>query len=114
VFFLQAEDGIRDATVTGVQTCALPISSGTLAKTRASRAMLEYASTDARGEDSASSGASIARKHLTDESKKARSWYWFARHMQLWAIAAGWPQRSATATASLKVLIASPNLPKPL
>src|SRR5207245_3280533 len=25
-FFLQAEDGIRDATVTGVQTCALPIS----------------------------------------------------------------------------------------
>src|SRR5438128_8635615 len=26
VFFFQAEDGIRDATVTGVQTCALPIS----------------------------------------------------------------------------------------
>src|SRR5207245_3590305 len=26
-FFFQAEDGIRDATVTGVQTCALPISS---------------------------------------------------------------------------------------
>src|SRR3989442_11719420 len=28
VFFLQAEDGIRDADVTGVQTCALPISCG--------------------------------------------------------------------------------------
>src|SRR5688572_32495905 len=27
VFFFQAEDGIRDLTVTGVQTCALPISS---------------------------------------------------------------------------------------
>src|SRR6266542_4971613 len=26
MFFFQAEDGIRDATVTGVQTCALPIS----------------------------------------------------------------------------------------
>src|SRR6266498_4471809 len=26
VFFFQAEDGIRDADVTGVQTCALPIS----------------------------------------------------------------------------------------
>src|SRR5690606_39709402 len=26
VFFLQAEDGIRDFHVTGVQTCALPIS----------------------------------------------------------------------------------------
>src|SRR2546427_6531241 len=28
VFFFQAEDGIRDLTVTGVQTCALPISDG--------------------------------------------------------------------------------------
>src|SRR5205807_6158342 len=27
VFFFQAEDGIRDYKVTGVQTCALPISS---------------------------------------------------------------------------------------
>src|SRR5205085_8795293 len=26
LFFFQAEDGIRDLTVTGVQTCALPIS----------------------------------------------------------------------------------------
>src|SRR2546430_16539709 len=28
MLFLQAEDGIRDLTVTGVQTCALPISGG--------------------------------------------------------------------------------------
>src|SRR5690348_17412471 len=27
-FFFQAEDGIRDGRVTGVQTCALPISTG--------------------------------------------------------------------------------------
>src|SRR5256885_3953566 len=27
-FFFQAEDGIRDYKVTGVQTCALPISAG--------------------------------------------------------------------------------------
>src|SRR5207248_5021087 len=27
-FFFQAEDGIRDRTVTGVQTCALPILTG--------------------------------------------------------------------------------------
>src|SRR5260370_5138126 len=27
-FFFQAEDGIRDSSVTGVQTCALPISAG--------------------------------------------------------------------------------------
>src|SRR5438874_9951714 len=29
IFFFQAEDGIRDLYVTGVQTCALPISSAT-------------------------------------------------------------------------------------
>src|SRR2546430_6786325 len=29
-FFFQAEDGIRDLTVTGVQTCALPISQAVL------------------------------------------------------------------------------------
>src|SRR5207248_8897496 len=29
-FFFQAEDGIRDRTVTGVQTCALPIFSASL------------------------------------------------------------------------------------
>src|SRR5690554_7778379 len=36
-FFFQAEDGIRDADVTGVQTCALPISQAmsTLALERA-------------------------------------------------------------------------------
>src|SRR5690606_39861868 len=28
LFFFQAEDGIRDFHVTGVQTCALPISTG--------------------------------------------------------------------------------------
>src|SRR3712207_8659999 len=32
VFFFQAEDGIRDIGVTGVQTCALPICPGVLSK----------------------------------------------------------------------------------
>src|SRR6266542_6270190 len=31
IFFFHAEVGIRDATVTGVQTCALPISEGLVA-----------------------------------------------------------------------------------
>src|SRR5207237_5472756 len=34
-FFFQAEDGIRDSSVTGVQTCALPIS-------EAARAALDF------------------------------------------------------------------------
>src|SRR2546430_3569262 len=33
-FFFQAEDGIRDLTVTGVQTCALPISAEEQAQRR--------------------------------------------------------------------------------
>src|SRR5206468_4652076 len=33
-FFFQAEDGIRDLIVTGVQTCALPISSVKLSTSR--------------------------------------------------------------------------------
>src|SRR5712664_4404095 len=35
VFFFQAEDGIRDLIVTGVQTCALPICSSDRAETPA-------------------------------------------------------------------------------
>src|SRR5260370_23131730 len=34
IFFFQAEDGIRDSSVTGVQTCALPISYGTTSANR--------------------------------------------------------------------------------
>src|SRR5437879_12549719 len=36
-FFFQAEDGIRDTSVTGVQTCALPISGCETAALRARR-----------------------------------------------------------------------------
>src|SRR6266478_8934536 len=36
-FFFQAEDGIRDLTVTGVQTCALPILRGFLPTSQVSR-----------------------------------------------------------------------------
>src|SRR2546430_4904532 len=38
-FFFQAEDGIRDLTVTGVQTCALPISQ----RREAARAPVDHA-----------------------------------------------------------------------
>src|SRR5689334_24479453 len=38
-FFFQAEDGIRDGTVTGVQTCALPISVMAVAATLALSAL---------------------------------------------------------------------------
>src|SRR5205807_5976737 len=38
-FFFQAEDGIRDYKVTGVQTCALPISDGPRTRISPSSAM---------------------------------------------------------------------------
>src|SRR6266853_571710 len=38
-FFFQAEDGIRDLTVTGVQTCALPISALDYAESHGVRAI---------------------------------------------------------------------------
>src|SRR5438132_7056701 len=38
-FFFQAEDGIRDHCVTGVQTCALPIAAPTLGFLIAARAL---------------------------------------------------------------------------
>src|SRR5690606_40962383 len=49
-FFFQAEDGIRDFHVTGVQTCALPISGGYVAigdttqqrRTRSARSPRRY------------------------------------------------------------------------
>src|SRR2546430_6124494 len=62
-FFFQAEDGIRDLTVTGVQTCALPISPAITARVlwadvsghgaRAENARLETGATDARSEKDA-------------------------------------------------------------
>src|SRR3989442_12803605 len=60
VFFLQAEDGIRDADVTGVQTCALPISAqhaGNLArgrrgKRRAAHRQFSVAAAERRAEES--------------------------------------------------------------
>src|SRR2546425_5511268 len=65
-FFFQAEDGIRDKLVTGVQTCALPISSpraaGAAARRRASRSTLPRSCSACRA-----SGRSGARGWLDRE-----------------------------------------------
>src|SRR2546430_12821759 len=46
-FFFQAEDGIRDLTVTGVQTCALPIWARISAARRTSRSAMSPSSVTA-------------------------------------------------------------------
>src|SRR3712207_9478292 len=62
-FFFQAEDGIRDIGVTGVQTCALPISDGrchradrAAANLRADRRLGAYRA------DPASAGSGLRRR----------------------------------------------------
>src|SRR2546422_6372330 len=65
IFFFQAEDGIRDVAVTGVQTCALPISSSSFF-TR------DIASV---GRCSTACGHSMTL-HATC-AKKRRRWRWF-------------------------------------
>src|SRR2546429_5195490 len=47
-FFFQAEDGIRDVAVTGVQTCALPISGFPYVRPRVARSALEVCGSPAR------------------------------------------------------------------
>src|SRR2546430_4685036 len=42
IFFFQAEDGIRDLTVTGVQTCALPICRPVSQQLAAGRPLASY------------------------------------------------------------------------
>src|SRR6266516_7657532 len=50
-FFFQAEDGIRDRTVTGVQTCALPISLRGVSKAFGAVQALRDVSVDCRAGD---------------------------------------------------------------
>src|SRR3989442_6452062 len=50
-FFFQAEDGIRDADVTGVQTCALPISSRATGRRRSSCCWRSCGGTPRRSEE---------------------------------------------------------------
>src|SRR5205085_9729263 len=60
-FFFQAEDGIRDLTVTGVQTCALPI----YCHLRNSAELHEGAEVIARGEQQPD-GHDAGRKTVDD------------------------------------------------
>src|SRR5699024_11721931 len=55
-FFYQAEDGIRDRNVTGVQTCALPISDGEKAKVQKN---VEDANKDENGKSTLPDGTTV-------------------------------------------------------
>src|SRR5690348_18486673 len=75
-FFFQAEDGIRDGRVTGVQTCALPICPTKLATARnrnIANVMRKVVSTVRIAEASMAAKASSARKMKSRIVREERS-----------------------------------------
>src|SRR5438270_1615919 len=73
LFFFQAEDGIRDLTVTGVQTCALPISLLSLRGSRSQRSVSGARSRAARAL-AASAPRAMGRSEERRVGKECRSW----------------------------------------
>src|SRR5439155_9459700 len=80
-FFFQAEDGIRDGHVTGVQTCALPISSCT-AVAPASRGGDELQSdfglrlshAGGGGDGRAGGGVHVRQRPRSEERRVGKEW----------------------------------------
>src|SRR3712207_8142651 len=71
VFFFQAEDGIRDIGVTGVQTCALPISASPGIGSRGPARSWPRAASRAGAVASLSScGANLPGAHLRSEERR--------------------------------------------
>src|SRR5690625_7561622 len=70
LFFFQAEDGIRDGHVTGVQTCALPISSTPSARSAVlTSAMLSVPKWKTLAASSASAPAATAGAKRSEERR---------------------------------------------
>src|SRR2546430_10376538 len=69
-FFFQAEDGIRDLTVTGVQTCALPIYVRGVPRASLRTAAAPQAHGD-RGPPRTEDGPRLLRLHGLEESEGA-------------------------------------------
>src|SRR5207248_8256816 len=78
-FFFQAEDGIRDRTVTGVQTCALPIYSSLFSPAGVRLARRLPTATDPCGQityataDDSNEGQAIGRSEERRVGKECRS-----------------------------------------
>src|SRR5438046_8842799 len=68
-FFFQAEDGIRDWSVTGVQTCALPISFSVVALAREAK---EQIVSDFRAHDSDTGSPPVQIALLSRRSEERR------------------------------------------
>src|SRR2546430_12317739 len=96
-FFFQAEDGIRDLTVTGVQTCALPIS---VCLQRCWRNFIEREQTRLR----LFSERTVGRELLTRIQEGKQTLDWRRENLQRNAMGflASWRGRLAKNTAALR------------
>src|SRR2546430_12984706 len=74
-FFFQAEDGIRDLTVTGVQTCALPISPA--------RSRRAHGRSAQAGTVSADGGRAAGHDHLRADERDRKSTRLNSSHSQI-------------------------------
>src|SRR5260370_16579169 len=77
-FFFQAEDGIRDSSVTGVQTCALPIFPPAATRSRSSKSGSKRADEELRDRVAAGgiereAGEEAARSEERRVGKECRS-----------------------------------------
>src|SRR2546430_8232276 len=90
VFFFQAEDGIRDLTVTGVQTCALPIFRGKVLRFEPPK-VFQY--TFAMGQNDKASRATIELVPETEATKVTVTHDEWAEDDPTYAACAdGWPR----------------------
>src|SRR2546423_5668759 len=69
-FFFQAEDGIRDKLVTGVQTCALPILAGEHSTPPNAHRPVGGPGADNHGATCASTRAAISSRPLTRSEER--------------------------------------------
>src|SRR5205809_4178692 len=69
-FFFQAEDGIRDVAVTGVQTCALPISRGVAARAARQASSRSLPHDDRAGHQLAVDGAVVLVRAGRSEERR--------------------------------------------
>src|SRR5207248_7107568 len=80
-FFFQADDGIRDRTVTGVQTCALPILLVLicLGRTESSprRCFLSSSKASKLPSNKADRVKTIYRSEERRVGKECRAWWWY-------------------------------------
>src|SRR3989475_2675024 len=72
-FFFQAEDGIRDLTVTGVQTCALPILSTRLSRVQQERTTRTASNRSDRAR-APRARSLTARRKLAERSISSTTW----------------------------------------